>query len=43
MTRLPDDLFDELERAAVAHAPQRVVNPSAGWGLGYDIFDDYPY
>ncbi len=40
---LPQDLFKKLERASVAHPPHRVVNPSKGWGLGYDIFDDYPY
>ncbi|KAI0917638.1 hypothetical protein AcW1_007203 [Taiwanofungus camphoratus] len=39
---LPDDLFAQLEDAAAAHPPQRVVNPSQGWGLGFDVFDDYP-
>lgn len=41
--RLPDHLFDQLETAANAHPPQRIVNPSERWGLDYDIFDDYPY
>jgi hypothetical protein len=40
---LPVELFTKLERAAVAHEPKRAVNPSEGWGVGYDIFDDYPY
>ncbi|KAH9922985.1 NADP-dependent oxidoreductase domain-containing protein [Fomitopsis serialis] len=40
---LPDDLFDKLEAAAAAHPPQRVVNPSKGWRLDFDVFDDYPY
>ena len=39
---LPQDLFDELEAAATAHPPQRVVNPSKGWGLDWDVYDDYP-
>lgn len=40
VTALPTDLFNELEAAAAAHPPQRVVNPSKGWGLDFDIFDD---
>ncbi|KAI0783504.1 NADP-dependent oxidoreductase domain-containing protein [Abortiporus biennis] len=41
---LPDDLFTKLETAATSHPPQRVVNPSQGWGLDYDIFDEnLPY
>lgn len=40
---LPEDMFDKLEKASVSHKPLRVVNPSKGWGLDYDIFDDYPY
>ncbi|KAI0725354.1 NADP-dependent oxidoreductase domain-containing protein [Fomitopsis betulina] len=40
---LPDELFEKLENAAASHPPQRVVNPSKGWRLGYDVFDDYPY
>jgi hypothetical protein len=40
VTRLPEDLFDQLEEAANAHPPQRVVNPSKSWGLDFDIFDD---
>jgi len=37
---LPTELFEQLEAAAAAHTPQRVVNPSKGWGLDFDIFDD---
>ncbi|KAI5123091.1 hypothetical protein M0805_001447 [Coniferiporia weirii] len=40
VTALPEDLFTELEAAAAAHKPQRVVNPSKSWGLDFDIFDD---
>ena len=41
---LPADLFDTLEKAATAHPPQRVVNPSRSWGLGFDVFDeDWPF
>jgi hypothetical protein len=40
VTLLPEHLFDQLEEAANAHPPQRVVNPSKGWGLDFDIFDD---
>ena len=40
ISALPDDLFDKLESAAVAHPPQRVVNPSKGWGLDFDVFDE---
>ncbi|CCM00991.1 uncharacterized protein FIBRA_03039 [Fibroporia radiculosa] len=39
---LPEDLFEQLETAATSHPPLRVVNPSKSWGLGYDVFDDYP-
>ncbi|OSX57147.1 hypothetical protein POSPLADRAFT_1186063 [Postia placenta MAD-698-R-SB12] len=39
---LPDDLFEELEKAATSHSPQRVVNPSKNWKLSFDVFDDYP-
>lgn len=39
---LPDDLFEELEKAATSHPPQRVVNPSKNWKLSFDVFDDYP-
>jgi len=35
---LPQEHFDLIERAAVSKPPQRVVNPSKGWGLDYDIF-----
>ncbi|KAH7927674.1 Aldo/keto reductase [Leucogyrophana mollusca] len=37
---IPQDLFERLEAAATAHTPQRVVNPSRGWGLPFDVFDD---
>jgi hypothetical protein len=43
VTKLPQEQFDKLEAAATAHKPVRAVNPSKGWGLGYDLFDDYPY
>ena len=38
--RLPDTLFEKLEKAAVSHPPRRVVNPSKRLNLPYDIFDD---
>ncbi|KAI0738889.1 NADP-dependent oxidoreductase domain-containing protein [Daedaleopsis nitida] len=38
--KLPDGLFDKLEKAAASHPPQRVVNPSKRYNLPYDIFDD---
>jgi hypothetical protein len=28
-----------LEKAAASHPPQRVVNPSTGWKLPFDVFD----
>ncbi|KAK7695590.1 hypothetical protein QCA50_000226 [Cerrena zonata] len=37
---LPKHLFEKLEEAATSHSPQRVVNPSKGWGLDFDVFDD---
>jgi len=37
---LPADLFAKLETAATSHPPQRVVNPSKGWGLEFDVFDE---
>ncbi|KIP02979.1 hypothetical protein PHLGIDRAFT_78304 [Phlebiopsis gigantea 11061_1 CR5-6] len=37
---LPQDAFEKLEAAAAAHPPKRVVNPSQGWGLGFDLFED---
>ncbi|KAI0793341.1 NADP-dependent oxidoreductase domain-containing protein [Abortiporus biennis] len=41
---LPEDLFNQLEEAATSHPPQRVVNPSKNWDLGYDVFDEnLPY
>ncbi|KAJ8461912.1 hypothetical protein ONZ45_g18123 [Pleurotus djamor] len=39
---LPQQAFERLERAAVAHLPKRVSNPSKRWGLDFDIFDDTP-
>lgn len=43
VTKLPQELFDRIEKAATSHEPERAVNPSKGWGVDYDIFDDYPY
>ncbi|TFK48810.1 Aldo/keto reductase [Heliocybe sulcata] len=43
VTALPEDAFAKVEAAATSHPPQRVVNPSKGWGLDFDVFDDYPY
>ncbi|KAI0629805.1 NADP-dependent oxidoreductase domain-containing protein [Trametes polyzona] len=40
IVKLPEDLFNKLEKAATSHPPQRVVNPSKNWGLPYDIFED---
>ncbi|KAG8721763.1 hypothetical protein FRC08_010395 [Ceratobasidium sp. 394] len=36
--KLPDPLFQKLEKAAASHPPQRVVDPSKSWGV--DIFED---
>ncbi|KAG2054092.1 hypothetical protein BDR06DRAFT_955683 [Suillus hirtellus] len=36
---LPQEDFERLETAATSHPPQRVVNPSAGWKLPFDVFD----
>ncbi|KAJ8583337.1 hypothetical protein M405DRAFT_875950 [Rhizopogon salebrosus TDB-379] len=36
---LPEADFEKLETAAISHPPQRVVNPSNGWGLPFDVFD----
>lgn len=38
---LPKDLFDKLEKAAVAHPSQCIVNMSENWGLGFNVFDDH--
>ncbi|KAI0738888.1 NADP-dependent oxidoreductase domain-containing protein [Daedaleopsis nitida] len=38
--KLPETLFDKLEKAAASHPPRRVVNPSKRYKLPYDIFDD---
>ncbi|EPS95531.1 hypothetical protein FOMPIDRAFT_1054064 [Fomitopsis schrenkii] len=43
ISKLPDDLFIKLEKAATSHPPQRMVNPSKSYRLNFDIFDDYPY
>ncbi|KAK0460029.1 NADP-dependent oxidoreductase domain-containing protein [Desarmillaria tabescens] len=39
VTKLPDELFEKLETAAISHEPKRGVNPSKGWGIDFDIFD----
>ncbi|KAF9235671.1 NADP-dependent oxidoreductase domain-containing protein [Melanogaster broomeanus] len=36
---IPQEDFEALEKAATSHTPQRVVNPSEGWGLSFDVFD----
>ncbi|KAG2118392.1 NADP-dependent oxidoreductase domain-containing protein [Suillus clintonianus] len=36
---IPQEDFDMLEKAAASHPPQRVVNPSMGWKLPFDVFD----
>ncbi|OJA16396.1 hypothetical protein AZE42_08838 [Rhizopogon vesiculosus] len=36
---LPQEDFEKLETAATSHPPQRVVNPSNGWKLPFDVFD----
>ncbi|KIJ61080.1 hypothetical protein HYDPIDRAFT_97310 [Hydnomerulius pinastri MD-312] len=36
---IPKEDFEKLEAAATSHKPQRVVNPSAGWKLPFDVFD----
>ncbi|KAF6755902.1 aldo-keto reductase [Ephemerocybe angulata] len=33
ITRLPQPLFDELEKAATSHKPERSVDPSERWGV----------
>lgn len=38
--KLPQETFDAIEAAATAHEPLRVVNPSKGWGLKFDVFDE---
>ncbi|KAI0727164.1 NADP-dependent oxidoreductase domain-containing protein [Fomitopsis betulina] len=43
ISKLPDGLFVKLEKAATSHPPQRMVNPSKTYRLGFDLFDDYPY
>ncbi|KAH8825923.1 NADP-dependent oxidoreductase domain-containing protein [Flagelloscypha sp. PMI_526] len=40
ITEIPQDLFETLEAEASAHPPSRAVNPSKGWGLDFDVFDD---
>ncbi|KAG7444157.1 uncharacterized protein BT62DRAFT_934332 [Guyanagaster necrorhizus] len=39
ITKLPDELFEKLETAAISHEPKRGVNPSKSWGIDFDIFD----
>ncbi|KAG1771927.1 NADP-dependent oxidoreductase domain-containing protein [Suillus placidus] len=36
---IPQEDFEMLEKAAASHPPQRVVNPSTGWKLPFDVFD----
>lgn len=36
---LPREDFERLEKAASSHQPKRVVNPSKGWNLPFDVFD----
>ncbi|KAF8133332.1 NADP-dependent oxidoreductase domain-containing protein, partial [Boletus edulis] len=36
---LPREDFDKLENAAASHPQKRVVNPSKGWKLPFDVFD----
>ncbi|RDX48821.1 hypothetical protein OH76DRAFT_1351665 [Lentinus brumalis] len=38
--KLPKDLVEKLEKAAAAHPPRRVVNPSKRYNLPYDLYDD---
>lgn len=37
--KIPQEDFEMLEQAAASHPPQRVVNPSSGWKLPFDVFD----
>lgn len=37
---LPQEDFERLEKAAALHPPKRVVNPSKGWKLPFDVFDE---
>ena len=37
---LPHDSFVRLEYAALTHPPERTVNPSKSWNVGFDIFDE---
>ncbi|KZT60035.1 hypothetical protein CALCODRAFT_493030 [Calocera cornea HHB12733] len=37
---LPKAAFDAIEKAATSHPPERVINPSKAWKLGFDLFDD---
>ncbi|KAK7025563.1 hypothetical protein VNI00_015916 [Paramarasmius palmivorus] len=39
ITKLPDELFEKLEKAATSHKPERGINPSKNWGLDFDIFE----
>ncbi|KAI9065994.1 hypothetical protein FKP32DRAFT_1756257 [Trametes sanguinea] len=40
VVKLPDELFNKLEKAATSHPPKRVLNPSKNWNLPFDVFDD---
>lgn len=37
VTKLPQDLFEKLEKAATSHKPERGLDPSKSWGV--DIFE----
>jgi len=41
VTALPDELFEKLEAAANSQTP-RPFNPSKAWGLGFDLFGQWP-
>jgi diketogulonate reductase-like aldo/keto reductase len=36
---IPQEDFERLEKAAASHPPKRVMNPSKGWKLPFDVFD----
>ncbi|KZS97365.1 Aldo/keto reductase [Sistotremastrum niveocremeum HHB9708] len=38
VVKLPQESFDAIEKAATAHPPKRVVDPSKNWGV--DVFED---
>ncbi|KII94701.1 hypothetical protein PLICRDRAFT_33514 [Plicaturopsis crispa FD-325 SS-3] len=41
ISALPADAVAKLEEAAAAHPPERQVNPSESWGIGFDVFSDW--